>query len=178
VPVLFLETGYHFPELLQYRDRLVESWGINLVNVTAPLSCAQQEQRLGALYRTNPAECCRIRKVEPLYAALGDYGVWFTGLRREQSPTRSTLHVADSVRLPSGHLLWKVSPLAVWQWNEVLSYLRVHEIPYVPLYDAGYTSIGCAPCTTPPDDPANARSGRWAGAKLECGIHTFAASGA
>jgi phosphoadenosine phosphosulfate reductase len=174
IPVLFLDTGYHFPELLRYRDQMVEAWGINLVNVTSPLSRELQEQRLGELYRTDPAACCRMRKVEPLYAALENYAVWFTGLRREQSPTRANLPTVDSVKLPSGRVLWKVNPLALWQWNEVQSYLRVNEIPHAPLYDAGYTSIGCAPCTTPPVDPENPRSGRWAGVKLECGIHTFA----
>jgi phosphoadenosine phosphosulfate reductase len=176
VPVLFLDTGYHFPELLRYRDSLVQMWGINLVNVTSPFSREEQEQRFGELYKSDPAACCRMRKVEPLLQALEDYAVWFTGLRREQSPTRAGLHVVDSVKLPSKRTLWKVSPLVLWQWNEVQSYLRVHEIPYAPLYDAGYTSIGCAPCTTPPTNPADARSGRWAGAKLECGIHTFSNS--
>jgi phosphoadenosine phosphosulfate reductase len=174
VPVLFLDTGYHFPDLLRYRDRMVESWRINLVNVASPVPREQQERRLGPLYKTDPAACCRLRKVEPLLRALEDYAVWFTGLRREQSPTRAGLAVVDNVTLPSGHGIWKVSPLAVWRWNEVWSYLRVNEIPYAPLYDEGYTSIGCAPCTTPPTDAENARSGRWGGVKLECGIHTFA----
>jgi phosphoadenosine phosphosulfate reductase len=165
IPVLFLDTGYHFPELLRYRDQLVDSWGINLVNVTSPPT--------GELYRTDPAECCRIHKVEPLLRALDGYAVWFTGLRREQSPTRANLPLVDTATLPSGRALWKVSPLALWQWNEVMAYLRVNEIPHAPLYDLGYTSIGCAPCTTLPTDPANARSGRWGGMKLECGIHTF-----
>jgi phosphoadenosine phosphosulfate reductase len=144
----------------------VDSWGINLVNVTSPPT--------GELYRTDPAACCRIHKVEPLLRALDGYAVWFTGLRREQSPTRANLPLVDTATLPSGRALCKVSPLALWQWNEVMAYLRVNEIPHAPLYDLGYTSIGCAPCTTLPTDPANARSGRWGGMKLECGIHTFA----
>lgn len=174
IPVLFLETGYHFPDLVRYRDRLLQSWGINLINIASGLSREQQEQSFGALYRTDPAACCRMRKVEPLFGALEDYTVWFTGLRREQSPTRANLQPVETAMLPSGHTLRKVSPLAHWRWNEVWSYLRIHEIPYAPLYDRGYTSIGCEPCTTPPPDMANARSGRWGGVKLECGIHTFA----
>ncbi|HEY1336722.1 MAG TPA: phosphoadenylyl-sulfate reductase [Bryobacteraceae bacterium] len=173
IPVLFLETGYHFPELLEYRDRLVQSWGINLINVAAGLTRGEHEARFGRLYRTSPADCCRMRKVEPLLRALDDYSVWFTGLRREQSPTRAALRPAEIADLPSGRAILKINPLALWKWNELWSYLRIHEIPYAPLYDAGYTSIGCEPCTTPPTDPANARSGRWAGAKFECGIHTF-----
>ena len=173
IPVLFLETGYHFPDLILYRDRLIEEWGINLVNVASHFPRQRQEAEFGPLYQTDPAACCRIRKVEPLFRALEAYSVWFTGLRREQSPTRANLEAVEAATLPSGHTLSKVSPLALWRWNEVWSYLRVNEIPYVPLYDAGYSSIGCEPCTTRPTDPVNARSGRWGGAKLECGIHTF-----
>jgi phosphoadenosine phosphosulfate reductase len=174
IPVLFLDTGYHFPELLRYRDQMVESWGINLINIKSRLSREEQEAHIGQLYRTDPTACCRMRKVEPLFQVLEKYLVWFNGLRREQSPTRANLQLVDVERLPSGHTLRKVSPLAMWGWNEVLSYLRVHEIPPAPLYDRGYTSIGCEPCTTPPLDAANARSGRWGGVKLECGIHQFA----
>jgi phosphoadenosine phosphosulfate reductase len=174
LPVLFLDTGYHFPALLRYRDELVKSWRVNLVNVASPLSREQQETQFGALYRRDPAACCRERKVEPLFRALEGYSVWLTGLRREQSPTRANLQIAETALLPSGHALRKVSPLAFWRWNEVWSYLQVNEIPCTSLYDEGYASIGCEPCTTRPTDPVNARSGRWAAAKLECGIHTFA----
>jgi phosphoadenosine phosphosulfate reductase len=175
VPVLFLDTGYHFPELLRYRDELVKAWRINLVNITSRLSREEHEQRSGKLYLTDQAACCRLRKVEPLLEALENHAVWFTGLRREQSSTRANLRVIDAVSLPSRRALWKVSPLVLWRWNEVQSYIRVNEIPYAQLYEAGYTSIGCAPCTTAPIDPGNPRSGRWAGVKLECGIHTFTA---
>jgi phosphoadenosine phosphosulfate reductase len=167
--------GYRLsPDMLPYGDELAASWGVNLVNVTSPLSREQQECRFGPLYHTDPAACCRMRKVEPLFEALGTYSVWFTGLHREQSPTRANLQLEEPSTLPSGHALSKINPLALWQWNEVWSYLRIHEIPYPPLYDYGYTSIGCEPCTTPPSDSANGRSGRWGGAKLECGIHIFA----
>ena len=171
IPVLFLETGYHFPSLLEYRDRVVDSWRINLVNISADLSREQQEQRFGLLHVIDPGECCRLRKVEPLFRALQDFAIWFTGLRREQSPSRSGLECVESAKLPDGHRLRKVSPLAMWRRNEVWSYVRANEIPYAPLYDEGYESIGCAPCTTPPTDPGNLRSGRWGGTKLECGIH-------
>jgi phosphoadenosine phosphosulfate reductase len=173
IPVLFLDTGYHFPDLLRYRDQLVDAWRINLVNLASPVSREQQEQRFGELYRTDPGICCRLRKVEPLFRALENYSIWFTGLRREQSPTRAHLKIVETATLPSGRRMQKVSPLAIWRWNEVWSYLDLNEIPYAPLYDQGYTSIGCAPCTTPPTDRGNARSGRWCGAKLECGIHVL-----
>jgi phosphoadenosine phosphosulfate reductase len=82
--------------------------------------------------------------------------------------------LVENTTLPSGHTLRKVSPLAHWRWNEVWSYLKVNDVSYAPLYDRGFTSIGCEPCTTPPPDLSNARSGRWGGVKLECGIHTCA----
>jgi phosphoadenosine phosphosulfate reductase len=174
IPVLFLDTGYHFPDMLRYRDELVRSWRVNLVNVTSRLSREHQESQFGRLHHSDPAACCRMRKVEPLFEALEAYSLWFTGLRREQSPTRANLQLDEPSTLPSGHTLRKINPLALWRWNEVWSYLRIHEIPYPPLYDHGYTSIGCEPCTTLPSDSANVRSGRWGGAKLECGIHIFA----
>lgn len=173
LPVLFLETGYHFPETLAYRDEMTRRWSLRLVNLQAPLSRAEHEARFGILHQSDPSTCCRLRKVEPLLAGLEPYGLWITGLRREQSPTRRNLQVEETHTLPSGRAVLKLNPLAAWTWKDVLSYCAVHEIPLLPLYDEGYTSIGCAPCTAKPADPANPRSGRWGGAKLECGIHTF-----
>jgi phosphoadenosine phosphosulfate reductase len=109
--------------------------------------------------------------VGPLFAALEDYDVWFTGLRREQSPSRANLQPVEDFRLPSGKVLHKISPLAAWTNKDVWAYAKAHDIPLLPLYDRGYTSIGCEPCTSPPLDPENLRSGRWQGRKLECGIH-------
>lgn len=171
VPVLFLETGYHFKEVYEYRDRMTDRYHLNLVNVTPLVTIAEQEKEFGLLYQSRPDECCRIRKVGPLFAALEKYDVWFTGLRRVQSPTRANLQTADVFPLPSGKNLLKISPLAAWTDRDVWTFAREHEIPLLPLYDAGYTSIGCWPCTALPADPNNNRSGRWAGRKLECGIH-------
>jgi phosphoadenosine phosphosulfate reductase len=112
-----------------------------------------------------------MRKVEPLFGALENYGTWFTGLRREQSKSRAALEPAADFKLPSGKTLRKISPLADWSTRDVWQYMQEHNIPMLPLYDEGYTSIGCEPCTTPPLDASDARSGRWAGRKLECGIH-------
>jgi phosphoadenosine phosphosulfate reductase len=173
IPVLFLETGYHFAETLAYRDRLAERWSLNVVNLSADSTVAQQEARFGILNQTDPARCCQMRKVEPLMKGLAPYDVWFTGLRREQSPTRANLRKIERHLLPEGKPLWKVSPIADWIWEDVAGYLDAHEIESLPLYDKGYTSIGCEPCTSLPPDAANARSGRWGGRKLECGIHTF-----
>ena len=171
IPVLFLETGYHFPETYAYRDEMTERMHLNLVNLAAQMSVVEQESRFGILNQTAPDSCCGIRKVEPLFRGLGDYGIWFTALRREQSPTRANLQTVSPFKLPTGHQLLKVSPLADWTNADVWAYLKLREIPVLPLYDQGYTSIGCAPCTTPPLDPDNPRSGRWSGHKLECGIH-------
>jgi phosphoadenosine phosphosulfate reductase len=173
LPVLFLETGYHFSDTYQFRDRMTAEWGLNLVNALPQKTVQQQESELGILYRDDPAKCCQLRKVEPLTASLEPFDVWFTGLRREQSPTRKNLKKIEQHRLPSGKTLLKVSPLADWAWAQVWQYTGKHGLRYLPQYDQGYASIGCEPCTAIPDDPANPRSGRWSGKKLECGIHTF-----
>jgi phosphoadenosine phosphosulfate reductase len=171
VPVLFLETGYHFPEVYAYRDAMTERYGLNLVNVMPVETVEQQEAKFKMLYQSQPDQCCKLRKVGPLFAALESYDVWFTGLRRVQSPTRANLKTLDQFPLPSGKKLTKASALAAWTDRDVWAFAKQHEIPLLPLYDAGYTSIGCQPCTALPMDAANARSGRWAGKKLECGIH-------
>ena len=171
IPVLFLETGYHFAEVYRYRDEMTAQYALNLVNVIPKQTVAQQESEFGLLYQRAPDRCCKLRKVEPLFAALESYDVWFTGLRRVQSPTRANLQVTDRFPLPSGKELLKVSPLADWTDQEVWKFARERGIRLLPLYDAGYTSIGCQPCTALPAEPGNARSGRWAGRKLECGIH-------
>ena len=174
IPVLFLETGYHFDEVYRYRDEMTARYGLNLLNVMPEQTVAEQESQFGILYQTQPDQCCKLRKVGPLFAALANYDTWFTGLRRVQSPTRANLQAIDTFPLPSGKKLLKVSPLADWTDKDVWTFAREHDIPLLPLYDAGYTSIGCQPCTALPGDPTNARSGRWAGRKLECGIHIAA----
>ncbi|MBV9081808.1 MAG: phosphoadenylyl-sulfate reductase [Acidobacteriaceae bacterium] len=171
IPVLFLETGYHFAGVYRYRDEMTARYNLNLVNVMPRETVSEQEAKLGFLYRSQPDRCCKLRKVEPLFAALEKYETWFTGLRRVQSPTRANLQVFDRFPLPSGKQLNKISPLAAWTDKDVWAFAREHHIPLLPLYDAGYTSIGCEPCTALPSDGGNARSGRWAGRKLECGIH-------
>ncbi len=173
VPVLFLDTGYHFPQTYEYRDRLAREWSLNLVNVLPAETVAQQESAFGILYRSDPTRCCQLRKVEPLLGALEPFDVWFTGLRREQSPTRKNLKKVELHRLPTGKSLWKVSLLADWSWEQVWNYVNSNGISHLPQYDEGYLSIGCQPCTALPADPNNPRSGRWGGTKLECGIHTF-----
>jgi phosphoadenosine phosphosulfate reductase len=171
IPVLFLETGYHFPETITYRDKIAADWNLNLVVVEPEQSVADQEAQFGILNQTAPDRCCGLRKVEPLFRALGSYSTWVTGLRRQQSKSRANLQPHEFFTLPTGQILAKVSPLAEWTTRDVWQYAEQHAIPLLPLYEQGYTSIGCAPCTSLPFDADDPRSGRWSGRKLECGIH-------
>jgi phosphoadenosine phosphosulfate reductase len=172
IPVLFLDTGYHFHDTYAYRDRMVAAWNLNLVNVTPSMTVPAQESAFGILHQTDLGRCCHLRKVEPLMAALKDFQLWFTGLRREQSPTRKNLKKLEQHRLSDGKTLSKISLLANWSSPQVWRYITDNAIERLPLYAQGYTSIGCEPCTAIPVN-ADPRSGRWAGRKLECGIHTF-----
>lgn len=171
IPVLFLDTGYHFPETLAYRDRIALAWHLNLIEIVPQQTVADQESQFGILHQTDPDRCCALRKVGPLFAALESYRVWVTGLRRQQSKSRAHLQVDEPFQLPTGTLLRKLNPLAEWSTRDVWQYAAEHSIPLLPLYDRGYTSIGCAPCTSLPADPGDPRSGRWSGRKVECGIH-------
>ncbi len=171
VPVIFLDTGYHFAETYEYRDRLAQQWNLNLVNVLPELTVAEQESKFGILNQTAPDRCCGMRKVGPLFGSLEPYRLWFTGLRREQAKTRANLQTVDTFTLPSGKQLLKISPLAEWSTRDVWHYAEQYGIPLLPLYEKGYTSIGCEPCTSLPFDPDDPRSGRWGGRKQECGIH-------
>ena len=171
IPVLFLDTGYHFAETYAYRDRIAEEWGLNLTNLLPAKSVAEQEAEFGLLHQSAPDKCCQLRKVEPLFAAVAQYKVWLTGLRREQARSRAALEeVADFV-LPGGVTVRKLSPFADWTTRDVWELCAHFEIPLLSLYDLGYSSIGCEPCTSIPTDPNDPRSGRWAGRKVECGIH-------
>jgi len=174
VPVVFLDTGYHFAEVYAYRDRMAAEWGMNLINLLPELTVPEQEARFGILNQTEPSRCCGMRKVKPLFAALEGYRLWFTGLRREQAKSRAALQSVEDFALPTGRTIRKISPLAEWTAKDVWQYARVHEIPLLSLYDKGYSSIGCEPCTSLPIDLSDPRSGRWGGQKQECGIHVQA----
>lgn len=165
IPVLFLDTFHHFAETLAYRDELTRKWGLNLTNLRAA------EPRRGLWRLESTDACCKRHKVEPLFSSLEGYDVWLTALRREQSPSRASLQPIEPFRLPSGKTISRVSPLAGWTMRDVWKYAKQHDIPLLPLYEEGYTSIGCEPCTSVPLDPSDPRSGRWQGQKLECGIH-------
>jgi phosphoadenosine phosphosulfate reductase len=171
VPMIFLDTGYHFAEVYEYRDRMVQDWGLNLISLLPETTVAEQEAQFGILNQTDPSRCCGMRKVKPLFSALEAYSLWFTGLRREQAKSRAALQEIEDFSLPSGKKIRKVSPLADWTAKDVWSFAEREGIPLLKLYDKGYTSIGCEPCTSLPHDPSDPRSGRWGGQKQECGIH-------
>ena len=171
VPVIFLDTGYHFAETYEYRDRMARDWDLNLVNVLPEQTVAEQEAQFGILHQTDPSRCCGLRKVAPLFKELEKYRLWFTGLRREQAKSRANLQPVDHFALPTGTQLLKISPLTDWSAKDVWSYAGQQGIPLLSLYGRGYTSIGCEPCTSLPFDPGDPRSGRWGGRKQECGIH-------
>ncbi|HET9361850.1 MAG TPA: phosphoadenylyl-sulfate reductase [Vicinamibacterales bacterium] len=164
IPVLFLDTFHHFPQTLAYRDEMTARWGLNLVTLKAA------SPRVGLWNVESTDACCRRHKVEPLFSALEAYDTWFTALRRDQSPSRAHLKETEPFKLP-GRTINRISPLAGWTMRDVWKYAKDHDIPLLPLYEAGFTSIGCEPCTAVPFDPENPRSGRWQGQKLECGIH-------
>ena len=176
VPVLFLETGYHFPETLQYKEEIVRLFGLkNVVDLKAdPKRKAEVVGKYeGVPYEKNPDLCCQINKVDPLDTMLQNYGAWMSGIRRHQTDFRKAIRIVEEYKKGEAEL-FKISPLAGLTSRELWWYLKEHNIPKHPLYDKGYLSVGCWPCTRPVQEGDDERSGRWAGkAKTECGIHTF-----
>jgi phosphoadenosine phosphosulfate reductase len=177
LPILFLDTGYHFRETYAYRDRIAREWRLNLVNLVPAQTVAEQERAHGLLYFVAPDQCCQLRKVEPLFKAVANYEVWITGLRREQARSRATLEKRALFSIGDGKQVLKLAPLAEWTTLDVWDACEQLAIPMLPLYERGYSSIGCEPCTSLPFDPNDPRSGRWGGQKVECGIHIEAAPG-
>ena len=171
VDVLFLDTGYHFAETYATRDEVAQNLRVNVVDVKPVATVAQQDSLLGKdLFARDPASCCALRKVEPLARSLQGYELWFTGVRRDEAPTRSNTPLVD---WDEKNGLVKVNPVATWSYAELLSYSEDHLLPVNPLLSQGYPSIGCAPCTKKVAPGADPRSGRWAGtSKTECGLHT------
>jgi phosphoadenosine phosphosulfate reductase len=176
IPVLFLDTGYHFAETYAYRDRIAKEWKLNLINLLPEKTVPEQEAEHGLLYQSAPDQCCKLRKVEPLFKAVAEYRVWLTGLRREQAKSRASLEEEALFGLPGGKQVLKLAPLAAWTTRDVWYACEQFSIPLLPLYERGFSSIGCEPCTSLPLDANDPRSGRWAGRKVECGIHIEAAS--
>ena len=179
-PVLFLNTGFHFPETLEFRSRITEMWDLKLVELRGEHGSAEKQAEIYGpeLYKTDPTKCCAINKVEPLQRALEEYDGWISGLRRDQSPLRADTPVVEAQLLPSGNEVMKIHPLAHWTKQQVADYVTEHEIPTHPLFEKGFASIGCWPCTRAIKAGEDERAGRWEGlSKTECGIHMFGRAG-
>ena len=169
-PILYLDTDFLFKETYATRDRLIQKYRIAPIQVKSLLTPEQQAEKFGdKLWERRPDECCNQRKVEPLARALKGYKAWITGIRREQSPTRAN---ARLVEWDPKFGLVKFNPLARWKTEDVWTYIKLYEVPYNPLHDQNYPSIGCTYCTRPVQPGEDPRAGRWAGfAKTECGLH-------
>jgi phosphoadenosine phosphosulfate reductase len=177
LPVFTLDTGLLFPETVALKKRLEDFFGFQIESLEPDLTVEEQADiNRPELWKRNPDLCCTIRKVLPLRDKLCELDCWLTGLRRQQSHTRAAigmieLYVCDEA---SGRDVVKLNPMANWSRDDVWRYLRQHQIPYNPLHDRGYGSIGCEPCTRKSGNGESERAGRWTGFnKIECGIHTF-----
>lgn len=168
--IFYLDTDLHFTETHSLIRRLELRYGVSFERRAAQSSLAEQEERFGAkLWEREPDRCCQLRKVEPLVETLADLRAWITAIRRDQSPARATAQVIERDRKFG---LIKINPLVRWSSVDVWKYIFKHDVPYNPLHDQGYPSIGCAPCTTKVMAGEDPRAGRWRGAaKTECGLH-------
>jgi phosphoadenosine phosphosulfate reductase len=170
IQVIFLDTGYHFPQTLATRDQAAAELDIRLVSVRPQLTVAEQNVQYGqSLYARDPDQCCAMRKVEPLNRVLAGYDAWASGIRRDESASRANTPV---VGFDERRGLVKVSPLATWTQSDVDAYATERGVIVNPLVELGFASIGCAPCTQRVAPGEDARAGRWAGSeKTECGLH-------
>lgn len=170
ISVVFLDTDLLFPETYELAALAERRYGIPIQRRRPALSVEEQDRQEGPqLYARDPDRCCQLRKVAPLAETLRHYDAWISGIRRDQSETRATINLLE---WNTRHNLVKINPLAFWTSRQVWTYIHHHQVPYNPLLDRGYPSIGCAPCTRPAD-ASDPRAGRWVGfAKTECGLHT------
>lgn len=165
----YLDTDLLFPETYETRDRLADRLGIEFQRYRG-ITLAEQTERYGdELWKTDPDTCCGLRKVEPMRMALSSVDCWVSGIRRADGVSRAN---APKFLYDRRFDLWKVNPLADWSEQDIWNYIREHDLPYNPLHDRGYPSIGCVPCTTPVEPGSELRAGRWAGTtKRECGLN-------
>ena len=172
IRIFNLETGYQFPETLELRERIKTRYGIEVEYVRPELTVEDYEQEHGGpLYRHRPDQCCYDRKILPLRRAVVGYDAWISAIRRDQTADRQQ---ADLVQWDAKFQLVKVNPLLFWTRKDVWNFIFKHEVPYNPLHDRDYPSIGCWPCTQPAGNGDDERAGRWAGrVKKECGLHVI-----
>jgi phosphoadenosine phosphosulfate reductase len=170
VRVFTLDTDFLFPETYTLIDRIESRYALKVERCRASLTPSEQAREHGeALWASRPDACCNLRKVEPLTAKLAELRAWITGIRREQAPTRAK---AKRVEWDERFGLVKLNPLVDWTWNDVWQYIHDHDVPYNPLHDAGFPSIGCTYCTRAVAPGEDLRAGRWSGSsKTECGLH-------
>jgi phosphoadenosine phosphosulfate reductase len=169
--VFTLDTDFLFPETYALIEEIERRYGIHVERSRSTLTPEEQVAAHGpALWSRKPDQCCELRKVQPLLATLGTLKAWVTGIRREQNPTRAH---ARKLEWDAKFGLVKLNPLADWTWDQVWSYIRARKVPYNPLHDQNYPSIGCTHCTRPVMPGEDMRAGRWAGfQKTECGLHS------
>lgn len=176
-PIFTLDTNLLFPETYELKRKLEGFFGVPIESVEPQLTLEQQAKDNGAeLWKTHPDTCCTLRKVEPLQRKLSQLSVWITGLRRQQSDTRQKTQILELYHFDvlRDRYILKMNPMANWSRDQVWAAMKEHQIPYNPLQDQGYRSIGCWPCTKPTKGSEDERAGRWTGFdKAECGIHTF-----
>jgi phosphoadenosine phosphosulfate reductase len=178
IPILFLETGFHFAETLAFKERLTEQLGLNVVDLTGDLTVERQTEEYGArLYERDPKLCCELNKVGPFARGLREYDGWLTSMRRDSAWTRKQTPIVSQTELEPGNSIVRINPMANWTRRDAWAYLKEHDLPHNQLYDLGYASIGCAPCTRMVFPGEDERAGRWSGLlKTECGIHVREAS--
>lgn len=176
-PIFTLDTGLLFPETIELKSRLETFFGVQIEALHPDLTVEQQNEAYGPeLWTRDPDLCCAVRKVLPLQSKLGELDCWITGLRRQQSDTRANIGIVEVYVFDreAGRDIVKLNPMANWSREQVWDYIQQQRIPYNPLHDQGYRSIGCYPCTSKSGNGENERAGRWTGFnKVECGIHTF-----
>lgn len=171
IPVHFLNTGYHFPETLNYRDQIKSEFNLDIINLESPISRIRQKDSRGNLmYTSDPDQCCYFNKTLPMEPVLKEKDVWITGIRKDQNENRSNFEF----EIKGAHNTVRFHPMLNWSKQMIWHYIKKHNLPRHPLESSGYISIGCEPCTRKMTfDDINEREGRWQGMKkTECGLHT------
>jgi len=171
LPIYFIDTRYHFEETLKLAEKLKKEWKLNIIYISTKYTEEELEKIIGKeTYKTNPDLCCQYRKVEPLLWVLKTKDAWLSAIRRDQTRTRESINVVEIDKRG----IIKINPLNNWTRDQTWMYIRKYDLPYNPLHDQYYPSVGCKPCTSPVDKGGDERDGRWRGMlKEECGIHAY-----
>ena len=169
LPIYFIDTRFHFEETLKLAEKIEKEWKLNIIKISTQYTEEELKEIMGReAYKTNPDLCCNYRKVEPLLRILKTKSAWLSSIRRDQAVTREKVDVIEI----DGRGVIKINPLYNWTKDKTWMYIRKYDLPYNPLHDQYYPSIGCKPCTFPVDKGGSERDGRWRGmTKIECGIH-------